>query len=58
MGQAQERLLEDFCAAWGDGTSERKPDVERILSMMTEDAEWQLWMPGSNTSEVLSLVRA
>jgi limonene-1,2-epoxide hydrolase len=49
MGLAQEKLLEEFCAAWGDGSSEKKPDVEKILSMMTEDAEWQLWMPGGPT---------
>src|ERR1700753_1673347 len=46
MGLAQEKYLEEFCAAWGDGTSEKKPDVDKILSMMAEDAEWQLWMPG------------
>ena len=46
MGAAQEKMLEEFCAAWGDGSSETKPDVEKILSMMAEDAEWQLWVPG------------
>jgi limonene-1,2-epoxide hydrolase len=25
---------------------ETKPDIEKILSMMSEDAEWQLWVPG------------
>jgi limonene-1,2-epoxide hydrolase len=49
MGAAQERFVEEFCDAWGDGTSERKPDVEKILSMMSEDAEWQLWVPGGPT---------
>lgn len=49
MGLAQEQFLEDFCAAWGDGSSEKKPDVEKILSMMAEDAEWQLWVPGGPT---------
>src|ERR1700722_20646356 len=49
MGLAQERFLEEFCAAWGDGSSESRPDVEKILSMMAEDAEWQLWMPGGPT---------
>ena len=46
MGIAQEKFIADFCDAWGDGSLETKPDVERILSMMSEDAEWQLWVPG------------
>jgi limonene-1,2-epoxide hydrolase len=46
MGLAQEKFVEEFCEAWGDGSLERKPDVEKILSMMSEDAEWQLWVPG------------
>ena len=46
MGLAQEKFIQEFCEAWGDGSLERKPDVERILSMMSEDAEWQLWVPG------------
>jgi limonene-1,2-epoxide hydrolase len=46
MGLAQEKFVQEFCEAWGDGTLERKPDVEKILSMMSEDAEWQLWVPG------------
>jgi limonene-1,2-epoxide hydrolase len=46
MGLAQEKFIEDFCNAWGDGSLEKKPDVEKILSMMSEDAEWQLWVPG------------
>ena len=49
MGLAQEKFLEKFCAAWGDGSIETKPDVEKILSMMAEDAEWQLWVPGGPT---------
>jgi limonene-1,2-epoxide hydrolase len=46
MGLAQEKFIREFCEAWGDGSFEKKPDVERILSMMSEDAEWQLWVPG------------
>ena len=46
MGLVQEKFVEEFCDAWGDGSFERKPDVEKILSMMSEDAEWQLWVPG------------
>ena len=46
MGLAQEKFIQEFCEAWGDGSLDKKPDVERILSMMSEDAEWQLWVPG------------
>jgi limonene-1,2-epoxide hydrolase len=46
MGVAQEKFIQKFCEAWGDGSLEKKPDVEKILSMMSEDAEWQLWVPG------------
>jgi limonene-1,2-epoxide hydrolase len=46
MGVAQERFIKEFCDAWGNGSLEKKPDVEKILSMMSEDAEWQLWVPG------------
>jgi limonene-1,2-epoxide hydrolase len=46
MGVAQEKFIREFCEAWGDGSFEKKPDVEKILSMMAEDAEWQLWVPG------------
>jgi limonene-1,2-epoxide hydrolase len=46
MGVLQEKFVAEFCAAWGDGTAECKPDIEKILSMMSEDAEWQLWVPG------------
>jgi limonene-1,2-epoxide hydrolase len=46
MGVAQEKFIKQFCEAWGDGSLEKKPDVEKILSMMSEDAEWQLWVPG------------
>jgi limonene-1,2-epoxide hydrolase len=46
MNQRNEELTRVFCDAWGDGSLEKKPDVEKILSMMSEDAEWQLWVPG------------
>jgi limonene-1,2-epoxide hydrolase len=49
MGLAQEKFIQEFCEAWGDGSLEKKPDVEKILSMMSEDAEWQLWVPGGPT---------
>ncbi len=46
MGKKQEDYIREFHAAWGDGTAETKPDIEKILSMMSENAEWQLWVPG------------
>jgi limonene-1,2-epoxide hydrolase len=46
MGVAQEKFIKEFCDAWGDGSLEKKPNLEKILSMMSEDAEWQLWVPG------------
>jgi limonene-1,2-epoxide hydrolase len=46
MGLKQEEFVAEFQAAWGDGTFETKPDIEKILSMMSEDAEWQQWVPG------------
>ncbi len=46
MGIEQENFIREFCDAWGDGTAESRPDVEKILSMMSEDAVWQLWIPG------------
>jgi limonene-1,2-epoxide hydrolase len=46
MGLVQENFVKEFCEAWGDGTFETKPNVEKILCMMSQDAEWQLWVPG------------
>lgn len=46
MGMVQENFIREFCDAWGDGSSTSRPDVEKILSMMSEDAVWQLWIPG------------
>ncbi len=45
---AKEAVVLRFMAAWGDGTQE-EPDIDTILSMFTEDAEWQLWIPGGPT---------
>lgn len=46
MGQAQETFIREFCDLWGNGTLEQKPQVEKILAMMSPDAVWQLWVPG------------
>jgi limonene-1,2-epoxide hydrolase len=48
MGAAQEAVVTAFMAAWGDGT-QREPDVGTILPMFTDDAVWQLWVPGGPT---------
>ncbi|MDB5686729.1 MAG: limonene,2-epoxide hydrolase, partial [Rhizorhabdus sp.] len=46
MGAKQEQFIADFCDAWGDGSFEKKPDIDKIVSMFAEDAEWQQWVPG------------
>lgn len=46
MGLKQEQLVRDFCQAWGDGTASSRPQLEKILSLLSEDAIWQLWVPG------------
>ena len=48
MGAAEEAVVAAFMAAWGDGT-QAEPDVDTILPMFTEDAVWQLWVPGGPT---------
>jgi limonene-1,2-epoxide hydrolase len=45
MGATQEAIITTFMGLWGDGTVE-EPDVEAIVTMFTEDAVWQLWVPG------------
>tara|TARA_R110000764_G_scaffold38081_3_gene84351 strand:- start:5421 stop:5852 length:432 start_codon:yes stop_codon:yes gene_type:complete len=46
MGIRQEQIVRAFCAAWGDGTAQSRPEIDTILKMMTPDATWQLWVPG------------
>ena len=46
-----------FMAAWGDGTQE-EPDIETIISMFTEDAVWQLWIPGGPVLQGREAIRA
>jgi len=46
MGLRQEEIVREFCAAWGDGTATSRPQLDTILNMMSEDAVWQLWVPG------------
>lgn len=46
MGQQQEDFIREFCSCFGDGSYDSRADVDKILSMMAEDVEWQLWVPG------------
>jgi limonene-1,2-epoxide hydrolase len=48
MGAEQEAIVSRFMGLWGDGTVE-EPDVDAIVSMFTDDAVWQLWIPGGPT---------
>ncbi|MCU1693218.1 MAG: limonene,2-epoxide hydrolase [Frankiales bacterium] len=42
----EQQSVSDFCDLWGDGTLEAKPQVDRIVARMAEDAAWTLWVPG------------
>ena len=46
MGMQQENFIREFCEAWGDGSASTRPQIDKILAMMAEDAVWQLWVPG------------
>ena len=43
--------------AWGDG-ERRDPDVEKIMSMLSDDIVWQLWIPGGPTLAGRDAIRA
>jgi limonene-1,2-epoxide hydrolase len=55
---AEQQLVEDFCDAWGDGSDASRPDVDQIVNMLAEDAEWQLWSPGGPTIRGRDALRA
>jgi limonene-1,2-epoxide hydrolase len=57
MDTAKEAAVRTFMEAWGDG-DQAEPDTETILSMFTEDAEWQLWVPGGPTLRGREAIRA
>lgn len=57
MGSDAEKIVGEFMDAWGDGT-QREPDTEKILSMLSEDIVWQLWIPGGPTLRGREAVRA
>ena len=58
MGQQQEDFIREFQDAWGDGTDASRPNVEKILAMMADDAEWQLWVPGGPVIRGKTALRA
>lgn len=57
MGTAEEATVREFMDAWGDG-ARRDPDVEKIMSMLSDDIVWQLWVPGGPTLRGREAIRA
>ena len=57
MGAAEEAVVTEFMDAWGDG-ARRDPDVEKIVSMVSDDIVWQLWVPGGPTLHGPDAIRA
>jgi limonene-1,2-epoxide hydrolase len=57
VGAAEEAVVTEFMDAWGDGTR-RDPDVEKILSMLSDGIVWQLWVPGGPTLRGREAIRA
>lgn len=58
MGQKQENFIREFCQLFGDGSYDSRADVDRIMSMMAEDVEWQLWVPGGPVIKGKADIRA
>ena len=58
MGIELENKVRTMHDAWGDGSDEVRPDVEKILSFFAEDAEWQLWVPGGPVIKGKEALRA
>jgi limonene-1,2-epoxide hydrolase len=44
VGAAQEAVVLEFLAAWGDG-DQAAPDIEKLIGLFTPDAVWQLYVP-------------
>ena len=57
MGTAEEAVVREFMDAWGDG-AQRDPDVEKILSMLSDDIVWRLWVPGGPSLHGRDAIRA
>lgn len=58
MGIELENKVRTMHDAWGDGSDEVRPDVEKILSYFAEDAIWQLWVPGGPVISGKNALRA
>lgn len=58
MGQKQEQFIREFCECFGDGSYESRADIDKVLSMMAEDVEWQLWVPGGPVIKGRAEIRA
>jgi limonene-1,2-epoxide hydrolase len=56
VAAAQEEVVSRFMRLWGDGTVEL-PAVDAIVEMLTEDAVWQLWVPGGPTLRGRAAIR-
>jgi limonene-1,2-epoxide hydrolase len=57
VGATQEAIVRDFMDLWGDGTQE-SPKIDEIVDMFSEDAAWQLWIPGGPTLKGREAIRA
>jgi len=57
MSTNAEQIVLEFCNAWGDGATAR-PDIDKIIDMFAEDAEWQLWVPAGPVFKGRAALRA
>ena len=57
MSEKEERIVVEFCQAWGDGDTAR-PDIDKIIGMFAEHGEWQLWIPAGPTFKGRAALRA
>jgi limonene-1,2-epoxide hydrolase len=57
MSTRAEQIVLEFCNAWGDGATAR-PDVDKIIDMLAEDGEWQLWVPAGPVFKGRAALRA
>jgi limonene-1,2-epoxide hydrolase len=57
MSTNAEQIVLEFCNAWGDGATPR-PDVDKIIDMLAEDGEWQLWVPAGPVFKGRAALRA
>jgi len=57
MSTRAEQIVLEFCNAWGDGATAR-PDIDKIIDMLAEDGEWQLWVPAGPVFKGRAALRA